>query len=155
MPCHTKPSAMKHTRLHTCLLALLMAAAVSIQAQRPPIQTFLVGSVTKSVILYQGDKKLAVTPGDELPLNAMITVPEGGQLMVYNKAKLRQYTIMQAGTFSLAEFLQGSRKKNVPAKSLEGIISLITSKGKLPSGFATIDREICTDSVASDTLTQE
>ena len=108
------------------------------------------GEVSKSVILYQGGKKLAVTPGDELPLGAMLTIPENGRLVVYNEGKLRQYTIMQSGTYSLAELLNGSRKKNVPEKTLRGIIKLVTSGDKLPDGVATIDREIHTDSVGTD-----
>ena len=139
---------MKHTNLRTSLLALLLFIATGIFAQAP-VQTFLVGEVSKSVILYQGNKKLVVTPGDELPLGAMLTIPENGRLVVYNESKLRQYTIMQSGTYTLAELLNGSRKKNVPEKAFKGIIKLVTSGDKLPEGVATIDREIRSDSVAS------
>ena len=139
---------MKHMTIRTSLLALLLTYAASIFAQAP-VQTFLVGEVSKSVILYQGSKKLAVTPGDELPLGAMLTIPENGRLVVYNEGKLRQYTIMQSGTYTLAELLNGSRKKNVPEKAFKGIIKLVTSGDKLPEGVATIDREIRSDSVAS------
>lgn len=137
---------MKRMNLRTSLLALLLSFAAGIYAQTSSVQTFLVGEVSKSVILYQGNKKLAVTPGDELPLSAMLTIPENGRLVVYNEAKLRQYTIMQSGTYSLAELLSTSRKKNVPEKAFKGIIKLVTSAGKLPDGVATIDREIRTDS---------
>ena len=139
---------MKHTNLRKSLLALLLFIATGIFAQAP-VQTFLVGEVSKSVILYQGNKKLVVTPGDELPLGAMLTIPENGRLVVYNESKLRQYTIMQSGTYTLAELLNGSRKKNVPEKAFRGIIKLVTSGDKLPEGVATIDREIRSDSVAS------
>ena len=139
---------MKHFSLRRILPLLLLTLANSMFAQVPP-QTFLVGEVSKSVILYQGNKKLAVTPGDELPLGAMLTIPENGRLVVYNEGKLRQYTIMQSGTYTLAELLNGSRKKNVPEKTLKGIIKLVTSRDKLPEGVATIDREIHTDSVAA------
>lgn len=139
---------MKHTNLRKSLLALLLLIATGIFAQAP-VQTFLVGEVSKSVILYQGNKKLVVTPGDELPLGAMLTIPENGRLVVYNESKLRQYTIMQSGTYTLAELLNSSRKKNVPEKAFKGIIKLVTSGDKLPEGVATIDREIRTDSVAS------
>ncbi|MBR5395489.1 MAG: hypothetical protein IK144_10480 [Bacteroidaceae bacterium] len=139
---------MKHTNLRKSLLALLLFIATGIFAQAP-VQTFLVGEVSKSVILYQGNKKLVVTPGDELPLGAMLTIPENGRLVVYNESKLRQYTIMQSGTYTLAELLNGSRKKNVPEKAFKGIIKLVTSGDKLPEGVATIDREIRSDSVAS------
>lgn len=140
---------MKHLNLRTSLFALLLTAAVSLFAQTP-MQTFLVGEVSKSVILYQGNKKLAVTPGDELPLSAMLTIPENGRLVVYNEGKLRQYTIMQTGTYTLAEFLSTSKKKNVPEKAFKGIIKLVTSGSKLPDGVATIDREIRTDSTTTE-----
>ena len=140
---------MKHITSRIAVFALLLLAAASLTAQTPT-QKFLVGEVSKSVILYQGGKKLAVTPGDELPLGAMLTIPENGRLVVYNEGKLRQYTIMQSGTYSLAELLNGSRKKNVPEKTLRGIIKLVTSGDKLPDGVATIDREIHTDSVGTD-----
>ena len=84
---------MRHMTLRKSLLALLLTFAAGIFAQTQ-VQTFLVGEVSKSVILYQGNKKLAVTPGDELPLGAMLTIPEKGRLVVYNEAKMRQYTIM-------------------------------------------------------------
>ncbi len=140
---------MKHITSRIAVFALLLLASASLTAQTPT-QKFLVGEVSKSVILYQGGKKLAVTPGDELPLGAMLTIPENGRLVVYNEGKLRQYTIMQSGTYSLAELLNGSRKKNVPEKTLRGIIKLVTSGDKLPDGVATIDREIHTDSVGTD-----
>lgn len=127
--------------LRTSFFALLLILAASVFAQTP-VQTFLVGEVSKSVILYQGNKKLAVTPGDVLPLGAMLTIPENGRLVVYNEGKLRQYTIMQSGTFTLAELLSNSKKKNVPEKAFKGIIKLVTSGDKLPDGVATIDREI-------------
>ncbi len=136
---------MKRLNLRTMFLGLLLPLAAGIYAQTP-IQTFLVGEVSKSVILFQGNKKLAITPGDELPLNAMITIPEDGRLVVYNEAKLRQYTIIKSGTYTLAEFLDSSRKKNVPEKAFKGIIKLVTSGSELPDGVATIDREIRTDS---------
>ena len=139
---------MKHFSLCRILPLLLLTLATGIYAQVPP-QTFLVGEVSKSVILYQGNKKLAVTPGDELPLSAMLTIPENGRLVVYNEGKLRQYTIMKSGTYTLAELLNCSRKKSVPEKTLKGIIKLVTSRDKLPEGVATIDREIHTDSVAA------
>jgi len=140
---------MKHITSRIAVFALLLLASASLAAQTPT-QKFLVGEVSKSVILYQGGKKLAVTPGDELPLGAMLTIPENGRLVVYNEGKLRQYTIMQSGTYSLAELLNGSRKKNVPEKTLRGIIKLVTSGDKLPDGVATIDREIHTDSVGTN-----
>ena len=140
---------MKHITSRIAVFALLLLASASLTAQTPT-QKFLVGEVSKSVILYQGGKKLAVTPGDELPLGAMLTIPENGRLVVYNEGKLRQYTIMQSGTYSLAELLNGSRKKNVPEKTLRGIIKLVTSGYKLPDGVATIDREIHTDYVGTD-----
>lgn len=140
---------MKHITSRIAVFALLLLASASLTAQTPT-QKFLVGEVSKSVILYQGGKKLAVTPGDELPLGAMLTIPENGRLVVYNEGKLRQYTIMQSGTYSLAELLNGSRKKNVPEKTLRGIIKLVTSGDKLPDGVATIDREIHTDSVGTN-----
>ena len=139
---------MKHLNLRTSLFALLLSFAASVLAQTP-VQTFLVGEVSKSVILYQGNKKLAVTPGDELPLSAMLTIPDHGRLVVYNEGKLRQYTIMQSGTYTLAELLSNSKKKNVPEKAFKGIIKLVTSGNKLPDGVATIDREIHTDSISS------
>ncbi len=140
---------MKHITSRIAVFALLLLASAGLTAQTPT-QKFLVGEVSKSVILYQGGKKLAVTPGDELPLGAMLTIPENGRLVVYNEGKLRQYTIMQSGTYSLAELLNGSRKKNVPEKTLRGIIKLVTSGDKLPDGVATIDREIHTDSVGTN-----
>lgn len=140
---------MKHITSRIAVFALLLLASAGLAAQTPT-QKFLVGEVSKSVILYQGGKKLAVTPGDELPLGAMLTIPENGRLVVYNEGKLRQYTIMQSGTYSLAELLNGSRKKNVPEKTLRGIIKLVTSGDKLPDGVATIDREIHTDSVGTN-----
>ena len=139
---------MRHMTLRKSLLALLLTFAAGIFAQTQ-VQTFLVGEVSKSVILYQGNKKLAVTPGDELPLGAMLTIPEKGRLVVYNEAKMRQYTIMQSGTYTLAELLSTSKKKNVPAKAFKGIIKLVTSGDRLPDGVATIDREIRADSVAT------
>ena len=132
---------MRQMNFRTSLFALLLIMAASAFAQTP-VQTFLVGEVSKSVILYQGNKKLAVTPGDVLPLGAMLTIPENGRLVVYNEGKLRQYTIMQSGTFTLAELLSNSKKKNVPEKAFKGIIKLVTSGDKLPDGVATIDREI-------------
>lgn len=138
---------MRHMTLRKSLLALLLTFAAGIFAQTQ-VQTFLVGEVSKSVILYQGNKKLAVTPGDELPLGAMLTIPEKGRLVVYNEAKMRQYTIMQSGTYTLAELLSTSKKKNVPEKAFKGIIKLVTSGDRLPDGVATIDREIRADSVA-------
>ena len=140
---------MKHMTIRTSLFALLLTLAASISAQTP-VQTFLVGEVSKSVILYQGNKKLAVTPGDELPLGAMLTIPENGRLVVYNEGKLRQYTILQSGTYTLAELLTNSKKKNVPEKAFKGIIKLVTSGAKLPDGVATIDREIHTDSLETE-----
>lgn len=134
--------------LRKSLLALLLTFAAGIFAQTQ-VQTFLVGEVSKSVILYQGNKKLAVTPGDELPLGAMLTIPEKGRLVVYNEAKMRQYTIMQSGTYTLAELLSTCKKKNVPEKAFKGIIKLVTSGDRLPDGVATIDREIRADSVAT------
>ncbi|MBQ4228344.1 MAG: hypothetical protein II675_00885 [Bacteroidaceae bacterium] len=139
---------MRHMTLRKSLLALLLTFAAGIFAQTQ-VQTFLVGEVSKSVILYQGNKKLAVTPGDELPLGAMLTIPEKGRLVVYNEAKMRQYTIMQSGTYTLAELLSTSKKKNVPEKAFKGIIKLVTSGDRLPDGVATIDREIRADSVAT------
>lgn len=139
---------MRHMTLRKSLLALLLTFAAGIFAQTQ-VQTFLVGEVSKSVILYQGNKKLAVTPGDELPLGAMLTIPEKGRLVVYNEAKMRQYTIMQSGTHTLAELLSTSKKKNVPEKAFKGIIKLVTSGDRLPDGVATIDREIRADSVAT------
>lgn len=139
---------MRHMTLRKSLLALLLTFAAGIFAQTQ-VQTFLVGEVSKSVILYQGSKKLAVTPGDELPLGAMLTIPENGRLVVYNEAKMRQYTIMQSGTYTLAELLSTSKKKNVPEKAFKGIIKLVTSGDRLPDGVATIDREIRADSVAT------
>ena len=139
---------MRHMTLSKSLLALLLTFAAGIFAQTQ-VQTFLVGEVSKSVILYQGNKKLAVTPGDELPLGAMLTIPEKGRLVVYNEAKMRQYTIMQSGTYTLAELLSTSKKKNVPEKAFKGIIKLVTSGDRLPDGVATIDREIRADSVAT------
>ena len=117
---------MRHMTLRKSLLALLLTFAAGIFAQTQ-VQTFLVGEVSKSVILYQGNKKLAVTPGDELPLGAMLTIPEKGRLVVYNEAKMRQYTIMQSGTYTLAELLSTSKKKNVPEKAFKGIINTETS----------------------------
>ena len=141
---------MGHMNLRTSLLALMLTSAASLLAQtQAQLQTFLVGEVSKSVILYQGNKKLAVTPGDELPLGAMLTIPEKGRLVVYNESKLRQYTIMQSGTYTLAELLSNSRKKNVPEKAFKGIIKLVTSGDKLPDGVATIDREIRADSLTT------
>lgn len=137
---------MKHLNFRTSLLVLLIAIAANDFAQTP-IQTFLVGEVSKSVILYQGNKKLAITPGDVLPLGAVLTIPEKGRLVVYDEAKLRQYTIMQAGTHTLAEFLNSSRKKTVPKVAFDGIIKLITTVDELPGAYATIDREIHTDSI--------
>lgn len=137
---------MKHLNFRTSLLVLLIAMAANAFAQTP-IQTFLVGEVSKSVILYQGNKKLAITPGDVLPLGAVLTIPEKGRLVVYDEAKLRQYTIMQAGTHTLAEFLNSSRKKTVPKVAFDGIIKLITTVDELPGAYATIDREIHTDSI--------
>jgi hypothetical protein len=134
--------------LRTSLSALLLTFAAGLFAQTA-VQTYLVGEVSKSVILYQGNKKLAVTPGDELPLSAMLTIPDNGRLVVYNEGKLRQYTIMKSGTYTLAELLSTSRKKNVPEKAFKGIIKLVTSGTKLPDGVATIDREIHTDSVTT------
>ena len=139
---------MRHLNLRTSLFTLLLSFAASVLSQTP-VQTFLVGEVSKSVILYQGNKKLAVTPGDELPLSAMLTIPDHGRLVVYNEGKLRQYTIMQSGTYTLAELLSNSKKKNVPEKAFKGIIKLVTSGNKLPDGVATIDREIHTDSISS------
>lgn len=139
---------MRIMKLRTALFALLFCFTAGIFAQAQ-VQTFLVGEVSKSVILYQGNKKLAVTPGDELPLGAMLTIPENGRLVVYNENKLRQYTILQTGTYTLAEFLSSSRKKSVPEKAIKGIIKLVTSGNKLPDGVATIDREIRTDSVTT------
>ena len=139
---------MRHMTLRKSLLALLLTFAAGIFAQTQ-VQTFLVGEVSKSVILYQGNKKLAVTPGDELPLGAMLTIPEKGRLVVYHEAKMRQYTIMQSGTYTLAELLSTSKKKNVPEKAFKGIIKLVTSGDRLPDGVATIDREIRADSVAT------
>lgn len=141
---------MKAMTFRTSLLALLLTFAAGIFAQAP-VQTFLVGEVSKSVILHQGSKQLAVIPGDMLPLGAMLTIPEGGRLVVYNEAKLRQYTIMKSGTYTLAELLDNSKKKNVPEKALAGIIKRVTSKGSLPDGVATIDRVIRTDSTSTDT----
>lgn len=141
---------MKTFTFRASLFALMLTIAQAIAAQTP-VQTFLVGEVSKSVILYQGNKKLAVTPGDELPLGAMITIPENGRLVVYNESKLRQYTILQTGTYTLAEFLNGSRKKNVPEKAFKGIIKLVTQGDNLPEGMATIDREIRNDSVSTAT----
>ena len=138
---------MRHMTLRKSLLALLLTFAAGIFAQTQ-VQTFRVGEVSKSVILYQGNKKLAVTPGDELPLGAMLTIPEKGRLVVYNEAKMRQYTIMQSGTYTLAELLSTSKKKNVPEKAFKGIIKLVTSGDRLPDGVATIDREIRADSDA-------
>ena len=140
---------MRHMTLRKSLLALLLTFAAGIFAQTQ-VQTFLVGEVSKSVILYQGNKKLAVTPGDELPLGAMLTIPENGRLVVYNEGKLRQYTIMQSGTFTLAELLNNSKKKNVPEKAFKGIIKLVTSGDKMPDGVATIDREIRSDSTKTE-----
>jgi hypothetical protein len=139
---------MKHITSRIAVFALLLLASASLAAQTPT-QKFLVGEVSKSVILYQGGKKLAVTPGDELPLGAMLTIPENGRLVVYNEGKLRQYTIMQSGTYTLAELLSTSKKKNVPEKAFKGIIKLVTSGDRLPDGVATIDREIRADSVAT------
>ncbi len=130
----------------TPLLLLLFLISASAFAQTTT-QTYLVGEVSKSVILYQGNKKLAVTPGDVLPLGALLTIPEKGRLVVYDENKLRQYTILQAGTRTLAEFLNGSRKKSVPKVAFDGIIKLITTTDELPTAFATIDREIHTDSI--------
>ena len=79
----------------------------------------------------------------------MLTIPEKGRLVVYNEAKMRQYTIMQSGTYTLAELLSTSKKKNVPEKAFKGIIKLVTSGDRLPDGVATIDREIHADSVAT------
>jgi hypothetical protein len=136
--------------LRTSLLALLLTFAAGIFAQAPT-QVFLVGEVSKSVILHQAGKKLAVAPGDQLPLGAMLTIPENGRLVVYNEAKLRQYTILKSGTYTLAELLDGSKKKNVPEKAIRGIIKLVTSGNALPDGVATIDREIHTDSTTTTT----
>ena len=136
---------MKLANLKSSILVLLFACTANMFGQNPPKEKFLVGEVSKSVILYQGKKKLAVTPGDELPLCAMLTIPENGKLVVYSEARMRQYTILQAGTFSLAELLNNSRKKNVPEKTFRGIIKLVTSSDNLPDGQATIDREIRVD----------
>lgn len=144
-----KQNKMKHMTIRTTILAMLLTFAAGAFAQTS-VQTFLVGEVSKSVILYQGNKKLAVTPGDELPLGAMLTIPENGRLVVYNEGKLRQYTIMQSGTFTLAELLNNSKKKNVPEKAFKGIIKLVTSGDKLPDGVATIDREIRSDSTKTE-----
>ena len=134
-------------KLHTVLLSLMLSIAAGTFAQTAT-QTYLVGEVSKSVILYQGNKRLAVTPGDVLPLGAMLTIPEKGRLVVYDEGKLRQYTILQAGTRTLAEFLNGSRKKSVPKVAFEGIIKLITAGDELPGAYATIDREIHSDSTS-------
>ena len=137
---------MKHLFFRTPLLILLIAITANAFGQST-IQTYLVGEVSKSVILYQGNKKLAITPGDMLPLGAVLTIPENGRLVVYDEVKLRQYTIMKAGTHTLAEFLNSSRKKTVPKVAFDGIIKLITSEGELPGAYATIDREIHSDSI--------
>lgn len=139
---------MEHIAFRTSLFTLMLIFATNLFAQKA-VQTFLVGEVSKSVILYQGNKKLAVTPGDMLPLGAMLTIPENGRLVVYNESKLRQYTIMKSGTYTLAELLTESRKKNVPEKAFKGIIKLVTSNNALPDGMATIDREIRSDSTAT------
>lgn len=136
---------MKRMNLRTSLLALLLTFAAGIFAQTP-VQTYLVGGVSKTVILHQGGKKLAITPGDQLPLNAMITIPEGGRLVVYNESKMRQYTILQSGTYTLAELLNSSKKKNVTQNAIAGIIRIATTGSNLPDAAATTIRPIVLDS---------
>ena len=136
-------------RIFLSILILAFTASLYAQTAEP---TFLVGEVSKSVILFQGKKKLAVTPGDELSLNSILCIPENGRLVVFNEAKLRQYTIMQSGTHTLAELLNNCRKKNVSEKAFKGIIKLVTSGDKLPEGVATIDREIHTDNNIIDNV---
>lgn len=136
---------MKRMNLRTSLLALLLTFAAGIFAQAPA-QIFLVGEVGKTVILHQGGKKLAITPGDQLSLGAMLTIPENGRLVVYNEAKMLKYTILKSGTYTLAELLNSSKKKNVTQAAIAGIIKNLTSGGNLPDATATIDRPVELDS---------
>ena len=105
-------------------LALVFAAEIPAQTPR----TFVVKEVgNKPVILHHDKKKQKVAPRDLLSLNAMITIPNEGMLVVYDNVRLSEYTIQKAGMNTLAEFLNGSSKASYSKITFAGLIAMLFS----------------------------
>ena len=117
---------MKHLNLRTLFFAVSFVFAVGVLAQSP--RTFLVKDVgDKPIILHQEKKKRHVAPRDLLPLSAMITIPNGGRLVVYDNVRLCEYIIQESGMMTLAKFLNGSRKESYTKVTFAGLIALLFS----------------------------
>jgi len=130
---------MRHINIRSSLLVMLFLLAASMTAQTP--RKFLVKEVgEKPVILHDGKKKVHVASRDLLPINAMITIPKGGKLVVYDHTSLRELTIKEAGTNVLAKFLDGSSKESYTKVTFAGLIALLFSNDKQQDAIGTIYR---------------
>lgn len=131
---------MKHIILRTSFLAVLLVLAVDLLAQAP--RTFVVKEVgEKPVILHQDKKKQNIAPRDLLSLSAMITIPKGGKLVVYDNVRMSEYTIKEPGMNTLAKFLDGSSKESYTKITFAGLIAMLFSeKGEQRDLPATIYR---------------
>jgi len=130
---------MKHINMRASLFVTLLLFAANMLAQAP--RTFLVKEVSgKTITLHDGKKKQSVAPRDLLPINAMITIPKGGKLVVYDHASLRELTIKEAGTNILARFLDGSSKESYTKVTFAGLIALLFSNDEQKDAIGTIYR---------------
>jgi hypothetical protein len=132
--------AMKHMNLRSSFLAMLIFMAADILAQTP--RTFVVKEVgDKPIILHQDKKKRNIAPRDLLPLSAMISIPKGGKLVVYDNVRMSEYTIKEPGMNTLAKFLDGSSKESYTKITFAGLIAMLFSeKGEQRDLPATIYR---------------
>jgi len=130
---------MKHKILCTSFLFVLLIFAADTLAQTP--RTFVVKEVSeKPVYLHRDKKKYNVAPRDVLPLNAMITIPKGGKLVVYDNVRMSEYTIRESGMNTLAKFLDGSSKESYTKITFAGLIALLFSNNEQRVVPATIYR---------------
>lgn len=136
---------MRHLNLHTAFLIMLFVMAVDVLAQAP--RTFVVKEVgAKPVILHQDKKKHQIVSRDVLTLDAIITIPKGGKLVVYDNIRLSEYTIREAGMNTLAKFLHGSHKESYTKVTFAGLIALLFSNEDQKDKGGTIYRGGETDS---------
>lgn len=130
---------MKYLNFRTLLLALLVVFAGDAMAQST--RTFLVKDVgNKAITLHQNKQKRYVVPRELLPINAMITIPKGGKLVVYDNVNLRELTIRESGMNILARFLDGSSKESYTKVTFAGLIALLFSNDDQKDAGGTIYR---------------
>lgn len=132
---------MKYLNFRTLLLAMLIVFAGDALAQST--RTFLVKDVgDKAITLHQNKQKRYVVPRELLPINAMITIPKGGKLVVYDNVNLRELTIRESGMNILARFLDGSSKESYTKVTFAGLIALLFSNDDQKDAGGTIYRGV-------------